>query len=78
MACATIMERKCDGWTMIVAAEVELSRYILVVKPVGFLDEMDVVCKREKEVKGDFQEDWRCFVEMSKTVGKANTRGKKV
>lgn len=48
------MERKRDGWIMIVVVEVEFFRYILVVKLVGFFDEMDVVCKREKEVKGDF------------------------
>lgn len=38
------------------AAEVEISGYILVVKPIGFLDEMKLTYKRKKEVKDDFQE----------------------
>ena len=54
-----------------VASEVEVSRYILVVKRIGFLDEMKLVYKRKKEVKGDFQEDWRCIVETGESVGKA-------
>lgn len=48
---------------MMVAVDLEVSRSILVVKPIGFLDEMNVVCKRKK-VKVDFKDDWRYFVEM--------------
>lgn len=54
----------------------EVSRSILVVKPIGFLDEMNVVCKRKK-VKVDFKYDWRYFVEMGKNIGKGNTVGQR-
>lgn len=56
------------------AADLEVFRYILEVKPIGFLDEMNVVCKRKK-VKDDFKDDWKCFVEMGKNVGKGNIMG---
>jgi len=36
---------------MMVVADLEVSRYILVVKPIGFLKEMNVVCKRKKKSK---------------------------
>lgn len=59
---------------MMVAAGLEVFRYILVIKPIRFPDEMNVVCKRRK-VKDDFKEDWKCFVKMGKNVRKADTAG---
>lgn len=31
---------------------------------------MNLVHRRKKEVKDDFQEDWRCIVETGESVGK--------